>query len=57
MYLARRHTSHSLAEIGGFFGGRDHTTVMHAIQAIEERQSTHDHIRDDLRLIEGKIKP
>jgi len=34
MYLARCHTSHSLQEIGGFFGGRDHTTVMHAVAKI-----------------------
>ncbi len=34
MYLARCHTSHSLQEIGGFFGGRDHTTVMHAVDKI-----------------------
>ncbi len=57
MYLARKHTSHSLAEIGGFFGGRDHTTVMHAVQAIESRQHELEHIRDDLRLLETKLQP
>jgi chromosomal replication initiator protein len=35
MYLARRITRHSLEEIGGFFGGRDHTTVLHAVRKIE----------------------
>ena len=35
MYLVRRHTRHSLEEIGGFFGGRDHTTVMHAVRTVE----------------------
>jgi chromosomal replication initiator protein len=35
MYLARRITRHSLEEIGGFFGGRDHTTVLHAIRKVE----------------------
>ncbi|HRX85545.1 MAG TPA: chromosomal replication initiator protein DnaA [Phycisphaerae bacterium] len=34
MYLARELTSHSLEEVGGFFGGRDHTTVLHAHRAI-----------------------
>jgi chromosomal replication initiator protein len=34
MYLARRHTRYSLDEIGGYFGGRDHTTVMHAVKTI-----------------------
>ncbi|MHC4957158.1 MAG: chromosomal replication initiator protein DnaA [Planctomycetota bacterium] len=38
MFLARRLTSHSLEEIGGYFGGRDHTTVMYA----------HDKIRREL---------
>jgi chromosomal replication initiator protein len=37
MYLARRRTAYSLEEIGGYFGGRDHTTVMHAIRTIKDR--------------------
>jgi chromosomal replication initiator protein len=37
MFLARKHTRHSLEEIGGYFGGRDHTTVMHAIKTIDNR--------------------
>lgn len=40
MYLARNLTKHSLGEIGGHLGGRDHTTVMHACNKITEaRQS------------------
>lgn len=35
MYLARKHTRCSLEEIGGHFGGRDHTTVLHAVRTIE----------------------
>lgn len=38
MFLARKLTRHSLEEIGGFFGGRDHTTVMHALRIIEARR-------------------
>ncbi|MHC4938201.1 MAG: chromosomal replication initiator protein DnaA [Planctomycetota bacterium] len=34
MFLARKMTSHSLEEIGGYIGGRDHTTVMHGFQRI-----------------------
>jgi chromosomal replication initiator protein len=40
MYLARTHTRHSLEEIGGHFGGRDHTTVMHAIETVKKRRET-----------------
>jgi chromosomal replication initiator protein len=36
MYLARRLTSRSLEEIGAFFGGRDHTTVLHAERKIRQ---------------------
>jgi chromosomal replication initiator protein len=41
MFFIRRHTGMSLAEIGREFGGRDHTTVMHACEKIE-RQSAED---------------
>ena len=37
MYLARKFTRHSLEEIGGYFGGRDHTTVMHAVTSVKEK--------------------
>jgi chromosomal replication initiator protein len=37
MFLARRLTSHSLEEIGGYFGGRDHTTVMYAYDKIRRQ--------------------
>jgi chromosomal replication initiator protein len=37
MYLARKRTRFSLEEIGGYFGGRDHTTVMHSIRTVDDR--------------------
>jgi chromosomal replication initiator protein len=40
MYLARNLTKHSLEEIGGHLGGRDHTTVMHACNKIGEAERT-----------------
>lgn len=43
MYLARKHTTHSYPEIGRRFGGRDHTTILHAfekIQALVKRDET-----------------
>jgi len=36
MYVAKKHTSLSLQEIGGYFGGRDHTTVIYAIEKIKK---------------------
>ena len=42
MYLARKHTRYSLEEIGGYFGGRDHTTVMHAERTIETKRAAPD---------------
>jgi len=39
MYLARNLTKHSLEEIGGHLGGRDHTTVMHACSKIDQAKS------------------
>ena len=41
MHLARQLTRHSLEEIGGYFGGRDHTTVLHAVRTID-RQRRYD---------------
>lgn len=35
MFLARKHTRYSLEEIGGYFGGRDHTTVLHGVRQID----------------------
>lgn len=57
MYLARRNTRLSLEEIGGYFGGRDHTTVMHAIRSVEDKRTTDTDMDLVLRTIEDKIKP
>jgi len=40
MYLARNLTRHSLEEIGGHLGGRDHTTVMHACSKIDREKNS-----------------
>jgi chromosomal replication initiator protein len=37
MYLAREHTSETLPAIGRQFGGRNHTTVLHAVRRTAER--------------------
>ncbi|SDW78801.1 chromosomal replication initiator protein DnaA [Marinobacter mobilis] len=47
MSLSKELTNHSLPEIGDAFGGRDHTTVLHACKKIIELQETDPNIRED----------
>jgi len=49
MYLAKRLTTRSLPEIGRKFGGRDHSTVIHAVRRIEE-------LRDSDRDVDGAVR-
>jgi chromosomal replication initiator protein len=49
MSLAKELTSHSLPEIGEAFGGRDHTTVLHACRKIEELKESNTDIAEDLK--------
>lgn len=49
MALAKELTSHSLPEIGMSFGGRDHTTVLHACRKIAELEESNADIREDLK--------
>ncbi len=44
IYLARELTDKSLAEIGHFFGGRDHSTVLHAYNKVSDMVSTDEHV-------------
>jgi len=55
MYLARQLTRHSLEEIGGFFGGRDHTTVLHADKQIKRRRNEDPEFRARLEQIERAL--
>ena len=55
MYLARQRTRYSLEEVGGYFGGRDHTTVMHAVEKIEEARRTDTTFADMLNRIEMSL--
>ena len=55
MYLARQHTRHSLEEIGGYFGGRDHTTVLHAVRKIETEAMTDASLGDSVQAIELRL--
>jgi chromosomal replication initiator protein len=47
MALAKELTSHSLPEIGDAFGGRDHTTVMHACKRIRELRDSDQRMQED----------
>lgn len=49
MALAKELTNHSLPEIGDSFGGRDHTTVLHACRKIKELRETNSDIREDYK--------
>jgi chromosomal replication initiator protein len=56
MYLARRLTRHSLGEIGGYFGGRDHTTVLHANRTVEALRAEDPHFQATLDLMSQEIQ-
>ncbi|MEX2321885.1 MAG: helix-turn-helix domain-containing protein, partial [Saccharospirillum sp.] len=47
MALAKELTQHSLPEIGEAFGGRDHTTVLHACRKVKELRETTLDINED----------
>ncbi|MEO6079493.1 MAG: chromosomal replication initiator protein DnaA [Steroidobacteraceae bacterium] len=57
MALAKELTAHSLPEIGSAFGGRDHTTVMHACKRVKELQQSELRVQEDysnlLRILTG----
>ncbi len=51
MYLAKKLTPRSLPEIGRRFGGRDHSTVLHAVRKIEELLLTDEHLAREVALL------
>jgi chromosomal replication initiator protein len=51
MYLAKQLTARSLPEIGRKFGGRDHTTVMHAVRKVEELMLEDTQIAQDVEIV------
>jgi chromosomal replication initiator protein len=56
MYLCKKLTSSSLKTIGLYFGGRDHSTVIHAIAAIEKKVSEDAKFSDLIESIKNKIE-
>ncbi|MBT3767129.1 MAG: chromosomal replication initiator protein DnaA, partial [Rhodospirillales bacterium] len=56
MYLAKQLTSRSLPEIGRKFGGRDHTTVMHAVRKVDELRESDAGFAEDVELLRRMLE-
>ncbi|MDX1921728.1 MAG: chromosomal replication initiator protein DnaA [Alphaproteobacteria bacterium] len=56
MYLAKQLTTRSLPEIGRKFGGRDHTTVIHAVRKIEELRGGDATLSEDVELLKRLLQ-
>ena len=56
MYLAKELTQKSLPEIGDLFGGRDHTTVLHAVRKISDARSKQSELNHALHVLEQTLK-
>jgi chromosomal replication initiation ATPase DnaA len=54
IWLAANHTDHSMPNIGRHFGGRDHSTIMHAIRRIDRMMATVD-VAEAVRGIEARL--
>jgi len=55
MFLAKKLTKHSLKTIGLHFGGRDHTTVIHAVDTVASLVKNDFKVRDELETLERKV--
>ncbi|MGI4858849.1 MAG: chromosomal replication initiator protein DnaA [Janthinobacterium lividum] len=56
MYLAKELTQKSLPEIGELFGGRDHTTVLHAVRKIADERGKDPQLNHELHVLEQTLK-
>jgi len=56
MFMAKELTQKSLPEIGELFGGRDHTTVLHAVRKITEERSHDGQLNHEIHVIEQTLK-
>jgi chromosomal replication initiator protein len=56
MFLAKDMTKKSLPEIGELFGGRDHTTVLHAVRKITEERTRNSELNQQLHVLEQTLK-
>ncbi len=56
MYFSKEYTNHSLKSIGYHFGGRDHSTVIHAVQAVNDYMDVDTHFRNAIKDLQKKLK-
>jgi len=56
MYLSKLLTTRSLPEIGRKFGGRDHTTVIHAVKRIESLQDSDAAIQEEVDILSRALE-
>ena len=56
MYLAKEYTKYTLKAIGYHFGGRDHTTVIHALQTVHDLMTSTSRVPDEIETIKGRMK-
>ena len=55
MYLCREHTNNSYPQIGDEFGGKDHSTVIHAVKTIKLKLKDDNSIRSAIAVLEKEI--
>ncbi len=56
MYFAKEYTNHSLKSIGYHFGGRDHSTVIHAVQSVNDMIDTDSKFKSSIEELKKKLK-
>ena len=56
MYLSKQLTQRSLPDIGRKFGGRDHTTVMHAVKKVDELRAADRHFDEDVDMLRRMLE-
>jgi chromosomal replication initiator protein len=56
MYLAKHLTQQSLPDIGRRFGGRDHTTVLHAVKRVDELRLMDKQFNDEVDLLKRMLE-
>ncbi|ELR68156.1 Chromosomal replication initiator protein DnaA [Fulvivirga imtechensis AK7] len=56
MYFAKEYTNHSLKAIGYHFGGRDHSTVIHAVQSVNDMMDTNASFKSSVEELKKKLK-